>query len=152
MSKIGRKPTIVISLLLAISLIVSIIMFYCNNMAGEMSYLKTNPDIYAKISYFSFWWFLITFDIFAFIFYLSPIFIPIMTCYAFYEIYHSGYLTNIVQRDKYDNVLKKQIFKCWIKNLIIPLILIIFFIICMFIFPNGNVKLSSRNYLQNFSI
>ena len=140
MSKIGRKPTIVISLLLAISLIVSIIMFYCNNMAGEMSYLKTNPDIYAKISYFSFWWFLITFDIFAFIFYLSPIFIPIMTCYAFYEIYHSGYLTNIVQRDKYDNVLKKQIFKCWIKNLIIPLILIIFFIICMFIFPNGNVK------------
>lgn len=136
MSKIDKKSTVIISLILVLSLIISIIIFYNNN----MSYLKANPEVYSKVSFFSFWWFLVRFDIFAYVFYLSPIFIPILTCYGFYEIYHSGYLTNIIQRDKYDSVIKKNIIKCWLKNLIIPLILLVFFIVCIFIFPNGNIK------------
>ena len=136
MSKIDKRSTIIISLILILSLIISIILFYNNTMV----YLKNDSLVYSKVSFFSFWWYLIRFDIFAYVFYLSPIFIPILTIYGFYEIYHSGYLTNIIQRNKYDKVIKKNIIRCWLKNLIIPFILLIFFVICIFIFPNSNIK------------
>lgn len=141
MFKIDKKPTIFITVIMIVTIITSIILFYVN----FSQYFGIDSE-FERITFFSFWWFLMCNDLFAFLFYISPLFIPIITCYAFFKIYHSGYLTNLIQRDNFNNIIKKQILYSWLKNLIIPTISLIFFIISMLLFPNGNFIYSSVSY------
>lgn len=132
MKKIDRKPVIIVSTILVLILVVSIVLFYVNY--GNA--LSANPNEYAKITCFSFWWYLLNFDLFGYVFYLSPLFIPIITCYCFYKVYRSGYVSNVVLRCDYDKFIRSQIFYSWGKNIIIPIILLVFFVVSMILFPN----------------
>lgn len=58
MKKIDRKPVIIVSTILVLILVVSIVLFYVNY--GNA--LSANPNEYAKITCFSFWWYLLNFD------------------------------------------------------------------------------------------
>ena len=138
MFKIDKKPTIIISAFIIIIITISIILFYINN----APYFNIDLE-YSKITSFSFWWYIVAKNIFTITLFFAGLIIPIITCYAFFKIYHSGYLTNLIQRDNYNHIIKKQILYSWLKNLIIPIILLIFLIISTILFPNQNFEYSS---------
>lgn len=139
MKKIDKKTTIISLFLISIPLLFSLIYFICNNWLGSNSFFHTNPEELALISHYSFWWFLIRFDIYSYFAYLLPLIITIMSCNRFFSIYHSGYIYNFIHRVRYDKFMKEIFLSSWLKNLILPLLFLLLFIITIAIFPNAKL-------------
>lgn len=139
MKKQRIKILILSTILLIIPIIISLTLFLYNNSLEKIITIFGSKEEYDLISCFSLWWYLFRYDLFSYIAYLLPIIITIMSCYSFFHLYRSGTIFNIIQREKYSKLMIKEILLSWSKNIILPIIMLLFFIISIILFPNTHV-------------
>ena len=145
MGKIDRKNVIISIILIVVPLIFSLLYFVYTNFVGKDAFFSIYPKELSLISCFSFWWFLIRFDIYSYYAYLLPLIITYLGCYSFFQVYHSGFVTYCSQRTNYTKFMKGMVLKSWKKSLLLPILFGIFFLISYLIFPNCNV-INSNNF------
>lgn len=140
MKRIDKKTTLISIILILLPIFFSLIYFIINYLLNKNSFLFNNTEELSLISHYSFWWYLIRYDIFSYFAYLLPIIITILSCSRFFKLYHSGIIINLLQKVSYKKIIKNEILLAWLKNLILPIIFIIIFAISYIIFPNGAIN------------
>ena len=137
--KIDRNSIILILSILCLALFISVLSHFFKY--SETEWLKHFNDISAleKISSFSFWWYICTYSFFGIAMYLYPLVLIICACYAFHNVFQSGFLQNIVIRSNYKKTIFYEIIKSWRYALVLPTILLIFFIVSSILFPNFEI-------------
>lgn len=137
--ELNKRNMLVVILFLMFMIIISIIVHF--NKYSETRWLTffDNIDGLQKISKFSFWWYIGTYDIFGAIIYIYPIILILISCYSFYKVYHSGFFQNIILIVGYKKGIILEIIKSWKYSLILPLVSLISFGICSFCYPNSKI-------------
>lgn len=83
---------------------------------------------------------------------IGPLFIIIPTVLTFNRYLHTGYIKNLLMRDKYKNIITKLYLKCLLCSLIFPAFIIILYFVCGIITNNFNIIVDSTVYLEISSI
>lgn len=136
---LNKKNILVVGIFLLLMIITSIVLHFYKY--SEVEWLKHFDDLSGlqKISKFSFWWYIGTYELFGAVMYIYPIILIFISCNSFFKIYRSGFFQNIIMITGYKKMIFLEILKSWSYSLILPLILIISFIICSFCYPNSNL-------------
>ncbi len=152
-NKNNKTVTIISIFLLLLPFTISLMYFITNYLLNKNSFLYNNTEELSLISHYSFWWYLVRYDILSFLAYLLPLVITMLCCSRFFKVYHSKMLNSLSQENSYKEVMQKEIKLAWLKNLILPMILAIFFVISYLIFPNGIInKTNIGRFLYPFQI
>lgn len=69
--------------------------------------------------------------------------ILILSCKSVHDLYHSGIIKNMIQREKFLKIKLKNLFQLWSNSLFLyPIFLIFSYIICYFIFPTRGIGIN----------
>lgn len=134
------KNNIIILILIFSILFYSIFFNYYKYSPTEWLKHFKNLDELNKVSCYSFWWFILTSDIFGLFIYIFPIILVMISCTSFFDIYHTGFFSNIIQRIGYKKMLIYEIIKTWKYALILPIISITTLFISKILYSNNIIS------------
>lgn len=145
MTKIIQKKNFVIAIIILILIVLASVCLHFQKY-NTVEWLKHFDCLEGlnKISYFSFWWYLCVYDLLGGFIYIFPILLIALSCYSFSNIYHTGFIQNIILRVGYKKTMLFEILKSWIYALILPIVSLITFIISRFCYSNSTIL----NYVE----
>ncbi|MDD2203616.1 MAG: hypothetical protein PHD78_04510 [Bacilli bacterium] len=141
---LNKKLNVMLFLLFFIFFVLSLFGFF--DAVNPNNWIESARYILDDVSKYSFWTYINSFSIYAYVIYLAPFVIAFVGVNAFHKMLHSGFLFNLLQRTYYKTVFIREIAKCWLTALILPIMSVIIFIFGAILYKNSAIiPLDSNN-------
>lgn len=155
MKKIINKRIIIAITIVILFVIAYHIYSHFDRYSSEkwLMFAKDTTDL-DKISYFSFWWYIRTYEIASILAFVMPVLLVIAGVRSFFQLYRSGYLLNLCQRVNYTKIVKVELMKSWLSaGLILPFVSTFTLLISYICFQNPIIlSRSETNCLPFLSV
>lgn len=131
--------TLIIIIMLAIIILLNIESYFKRVFYSSFFPIK-------EANAFSFWWYILNYNLGQILIYLSPIIIAFVAVLKFHKILASGFYQNILLRMEYKKYIVSELQKCYLKGaIILPLLSIVILLIGIIILPTSISTINSSN-------